>query len=280
MIGSGATAVTMVPEMAKTAAHVTMLQRSPTYVVSRPAEDEIANCAARQDAGQAGLRHHPLEERRPADCCSSAARARSRRRPRSALPGLVQRAPGTRLRHRDPLHAALQSLGPAAVPGARQPTCSSAIKAGTTSVVTDQIDTFTETGINAEVGPGAWRPTSSSPPRACDLQLLGEMRDVSSTAGRSTSHETTSYKGMMYGGVPNLASTFGYTNASWTLKGDLTCEYTCRIIKRMTKTGARAVTPRNLEPGTQQTPWLDFRPAMSSAPSTASRNRAAASPGA
>ncbi len=66
------------------------------------------------------------------------------------------------------------------------------------------------------------------------------------------------YKGMMYEGVPNLISIFGYTNASWTLKCDLTCEFTCRLIKHMDRTKTHAVTPRNLSPDIQTAPWLDF----------------------
>jgi len=67
-----------------------------------------------------------------------------------------------------------------------------------------------------------------------------------------------SYKGMMYEGVPNLASSFGYTNASWTLKCDLTCEYVCRLINYMDRKGLAAATPRNSDPTVQEMPWLDF----------------------
>jgi hypothetical protein len=70
--------------------------------------------------------------------------------------------------------------------------------------------------------------------------------------------KTLTYKGMMYEGVPNLASVFGYTNASWTLKADLTCEHVCRLLRRMDQTGLRQVTPRNREAGMGEEPWLDF----------------------
>jgi len=70
--------------------------------------------------------------------------------------------------------------------------------------------------------------------------------------------QTLSYKGMMYEGVPNLASAFGYTNASWTLKCDLTCEYVCRLLNHMSRTGLRQATPRRKDPAIQEEPWLDF----------------------
>ena len=66
------------------------------------------------------------------------------------------------------------------------------------------------------------------------------------------------YKGMMYAGVPNLASAFGYTNASWTLKADLTCEYVCRLLNHMEKTGTRQCTPRLNDPEVKPQPWVDF----------------------
>jgi monooxygenase len=70
--------------------------------------------------------------------------------------------------------------------------------------------------------------------------------------------KTLAYKGMMYQDIPNLATVFGYTNASWTLKADLTCEYMCRVLNRMARTGLRQVTPRNDDPNIEHQPWLDF----------------------
>ena len=81
------------------------------------------------------------------------------------------------------------------------------------------------------------------------MKVDGEVVDLS---------KRLTYKGMMYEGVPNMVSVFGYTNASWTLKCDLTCEFACRVIKRMGRTRKHAVTPRNLQAGTKQEPWLDF----------------------
>ena len=119
VIGSGATAVTLVPEMAKTAGHVTMLQRSPTYVVSRPAQDALANKLRAQSAGETRLSSDPLAQRAVRDVFLPALQAQARAR-QATDPR--RRADGARsgLRHRDPFHAALQSLGSAAVPGARR----------------------------------------------------------------------------------------------------------------------------------------------------------------
>jgi len=123
-------------------------------------------------------------------------------------------------------------------------------------VVTDQIETFTEDGLLLKSGktlPADIIVTATG----LRMQLLGEMEVV--VDGRKIApHETTSYKGMMFSDVPNLASTFGYTNASWTLKADLTAEYVCRLLKHMDRTGARICTPR-LPPGEMEIePWLDF----------------------
>jgi cation diffusion facilitator CzcD-associated flavoprotein CzcO len=75
---------------------------------------------------------------------------------------------------------------------------------------------------------------------------------------RVDASKTLSYKGMMYEGVPNLASAFGYTNASWTLKCDLTCEYVCRVLNHLKKTGRRQATPLNDDASVEYAPWLDF----------------------
>jgi cation diffusion facilitator CzcD-associated flavoprotein CzcO len=91
--------------------------------------------------------------------------------------------------------------------------------------------------------------------------------------GRGRAGQTLSYKGMMYEGVPNLASAFGYTNASWTLKCDLTCEYVCRVLNHMKKTGLRQATPRNDDPTSEPEPWLDFSSATCSGRWTSSPSR-------
>ena len=90
-----------------------------------------------------------------------------------------------------------------------------------------------------------------------NLQLLGGVQV--SVDGRDVAlAKTLNYKGMMFSDVPNLASSFGYTNASWTLKCDLTCEYVCRLLNHMQKHGYQQCTPRNVDPSVVEEPWIDF----------------------
>jgi len=254
VIGSGATAVTLVPEMAKRAAHVTMLQRSPTYVVSRPAEDAMAN---------------RLRKLLPPMLAYNIIRWRNvlfgmwffrlaRNKPDAVKTNLIDMV--------------RQELGPdydvethftprynpwdqrlCLVPDADLFT---AIKAGSASVVTDHIETFDETGIQLASGAHLDADVIVT---ATGL-VLQVMNGVSLTVDGAPvdPSQTLSYKGMMYEGVPNLASAFGYTNASWTLKCDLTCEYVCRLLNEMTRTGHRQVTPRNKDGAVELQPWLDF----------------------
>jgi cation diffusion facilitator CzcD-associated flavoprotein CzcO len=131
-----------------------------------------------------------------------------------------------------------------------------AIRDGRASVVTDHIDTFTEKGIKLQSGEEL----------AADLIVTATGLDLLPVNGLQLRVDgqpvdpakTLSYKGMMYSDVPNLASAFGYTNASWTLKCDLTCEYVCRLLNHMQKHGYGQCTPRNHDPSIQEEPWIDF----------------------
>ncbi len=253
VIGSGATAVTLVPEMAKTAAHVTMLQRSPTYVVSRPAEDGIANW---------------LRARLPAMLAYRLVRWKNvlfgmfffnlaRKRPDKTKARLIamvreQLGPdydvGTHFTPRyNPWDQRL-----CLVPDAD---LFDSIKAGAASVVTDQIDRFVAEGIKLKSGatlPADVIVTATG----LKLQLLSGV-DFSVDGVPVNMSKTMSYKGMMYSDVPNLASSFGYTNASWTLKADLTCEYVCRLLNHMKATGTQIATPHR-DPDVEEEPFLDF----------------------
>jgi cation diffusion facilitator CzcD-associated flavoprotein CzcO len=130
------------------------------------------------------------------------------------------------------------------------------LKAGRAEVVTDTIETFTETGIKLHSGKEL-KADIIVTATGLDLQFLGGA-EVTVDGDTIDMSKRLTYKGMMYEGVPNLVSIFGYTNASWTLKCDLTCEYACRIMAEMDKTGRKQVTPKNNDPNTQVTPWLDF----------------------
>jgi monooxygenase len=254
VIGSGATAVTLVPSMAKTAAHVTMLQRSPTYVITRPAEDALAN------------------------------RMRSRLPPKLAYGvtrwknvllgmlffGLSKQAPD-RVK-RMVLRGVKLQLGkdydvekhftPSYKPW-DQRICLvpdgdlfRAIRKGRASVVTDHIETFTEKGIKLRSGHELEADLVVTA-TGLNLVVLGDIQLT--VDGRAIDlSKTMNYKGMMLSDVPNLASAFGYTNASWTLKCDLTCEYVCRLLNHMAKTGQRQCTPRRNDPSITEEPFANF----------------------
>jgi monooxygenase len=254
VIGSGATAVTLVPELAKKAAHVTMLQRSPTYVVSRPAQDPVAN---------------KLRARLPSRLAYHLIRWRnvlwgmyffqlSRRKP-ERVKQLI-------------LGGVLMALGPDYDIGTHftprynpwdQRLCLvpdgdlfNAIREKRASVVTSQIETFTATGIRLKDG-GEIEADIIVTATGLNLQVLGGLEVGVDGRAVDFAH-ALNYKGMMYSDVPNLASAFGYTNASWTLKCDLTCEYVCRLINYMDRHGYRQCMPHNVDPTITELPSLDF----------------------
>ena len=254
VIGSGATAVTLLPELARTAAHVTMLQRSPTYVVARPSEDAMA----------LWLRRH-----------LPAMWAYGITRWKRVLLGMYV----FRLCRRDPakmkrllLGGVRQALGPdydvakhftprynpweqrlCLVPDGD---LFKAIGSGRAEVVTDTIKTFDDTGIQLESGQHLDADLVVTA-TGLELQVLGGLQ-LTVDGKPVDMSRTMNYKGLMYSGVPNLASSFGYTNASWTLKCDLTCEYVCRLLKHMQRHGIAYCTPRNTDPTITEEPWVDF----------------------
>jgi cation diffusion facilitator CzcD-associated flavoprotein CzcO len=254
VIGSGATAVTIVPEMSKTAARVTMLQRSPTYVISLPAEDFIANSLRRVLPVKLAY----LLTRWKNVLFGMLFFQLSRRRP-EMIKKLI-------------FNGVRKALGPDYDVGTHftprynpwdQRLCLvpngdlfEQIKAGRVDVVTDRIETFTEKGLKLASG----RELAADlivTATGLNLQLLGGMQ--LSVDGREVDlAKTLNYKGMMFSDVPNMASSFGYTNASWTLKCDLTCEYVCRLLTHMDRHGYRQCTPRNVDPSLTVEPWIDF----------------------
>jgi monooxygenase len=254
VIGSGATAVTLVPEMAKTAAHVTMLQRSPTYVVARPAEDPVANkLRARLPTKLAyhlirwrnvfwGMFFFQLSRRRP-------------QRVKELILGGVKMALG-------PDYDVGTHFTPRYNPW-DQRLCLvpdgdlfKAIREKRASVVTQQIDSFTRNGIRLKDG-SELEADIIVTATGLILQLFGGM-EVSVDGRTIDFARTLNYKGMMYSDVPNMASSFGYTNASWTLKCDLTCEYVCRLINYMDRRGYRQCVAHNVDPSVTELPSLDF----------------------
>ena len=254
VIGSGATAVTLVPELAKHAAHVTMLQRSPTYIVSRPSQDAIAN---------------KLRALLPARVAYSLTRwknvlygmwiyALSRRKPDAVRDKLLSLARA----ELGPDYDIATHLTPRYNPW-DQRLCLvpdsdlfKALKANSAEIVTDQIDRFNQRGIALKSGKQLDADLIITA-TGLDLKLLGGMA-ISVDGARVELPATISYKGMMFSGVPNLASSFGYTNASWTLRADLICEYVCRLLNHMERTGTRQCTPRLNDPGVTAQDWVSL----------------------
>ena len=254
VIGSGATAVTLVPEMAKTAKHVTMLQRSPTYVVARPGSDGLA-IKLRKRFGAAfayhairwrnvlfGMYFYQLCRRKPD-------------RAKQLLLGGVRLALGKDYdvtTHFTPRYNPWQQRLCLVPDG----DLFRSIREGRSSVVTNQIDTFTEKGIRLQDG-SELEADMIVTATGLNLQVMGGM-SLAVDGKAIEPSQLMSYKGMMYSDVPNLATATGYTNASWTLKCDLTCEYVCRLINYMDRHGYRTCVPRQTDPSVTEVPWLDF----------------------
>ncbi|MDI1442740.1 NAD(P)/FAD-dependent oxidoreductase [Polyangium sp. 6x1] len=254
VIGSGATAVTLVPELAKEAAHVVMLQRSPTYVVSLPSQDVIARWLQKRVPS-----HVAYEITRWKNVALGMAFYQlARRRPASVKKRLVDLVRG----HLGPDYDVDQHFTPRYNPW-DQRLCVvpdgdlfEAVKAGRASVVTDHIETFTEKGLRLTSGQEL---EADLVVMATGLRLLflGGV-EVVVDGRRVESSKLLSYKGVMFSDVPNLACAFGYTNASWTLKADLVAEYVCRLLNHMDAIGARQCTPRRSDSDMEELPLLDF----------------------
>jgi monooxygenase len=254
VIGSGATAVTLIPALAEKAAHVTMLQRSPSYVVSLPAEDPIAKFLRRFLGAKAA---YPIVRWKNV-LITMLVFQLSRRRP-----GLVKWLVRKGLERRLPSGYDIDTHFKPTYGPWDQRLCLvpngdlfEAIAVGRASVVTDQIDTFTEKGIRLRSG-AELEADLIVTATGLNLQAFGGMQIA--VDGREVElSETMSYKGMMLSGVPNLAMSFGYTNASWTLKCDLTCGYVCRLLNYMDEHGYRQCTPLNDDPTVAELPFIDF----------------------
>jgi len=254
IIGSGATAVTLLPAMAERAAHVTMLQRSPSYIISLPRHDPIAGLLARVLPAR---RAYELTRRKNVWLQRNLYRlSRSR-------PGLVRRLLRRGVERRLPPDFDVDTHFTPTYDPWDQRLCAvpdgdmfAAISEGRASVVTDHISRFTETGILLESGnelPADIVVTATG----LDLQALGGI-DVDVDGVPVDLADSLVYKSAMLSDVPNLAFVFGYTNSSWTLKVDLVCDYVCRVIAFMDERRYDACVPTNGDPQMQTRPFLDF----------------------
>jgi len=252
VIGSGATAVTLAPALARTAAQVVMLQRSPSYVVPQPATD--AKAARLKPGSRLGWRlvrwrhllmqqwYYRFARRRP-----QAFKAR--------VASAVQRQLG-------PSFDVATHFAPSYAPWDQRLCIAAdadlfrAIRAGRLEVVTDTVERFTAEGLQLASGRTLAADVVVT---ATGLELQPFNGMAIGVDGRQIEPgQALGYKGLMYEGVPNLAVTFGYTNASWTLRADLCAIYVCRLLAHMRRTGRRVCTPRNRDPGMPLRPWIDF----------------------
>ena len=253
VIGSGATAVTLVPEMAKQAAHVTMLQRSPSYVVSLPGQDPLAKALRRFLPAKLV---YPIVRWKNV-LITMLVFQLSRRRPQT-MKAMIRKALEKQLpagydidTHFKPRYNPWDQRMCLVPDG----DLFDAISAGRASVVTDRIETFTEQGLKLASGAELEADLVVS---ATGLNLVPLGGVSIAVDGRDVElPETLTYKGMMLSGVPNLAFAVGYTNASWTLKCELTCEYVCRLLNHMDERGFASCTPRKHGSVTSE-PLIDF----------------------
>lgn len=255
VIGSGATAVTLVPAMTDRAEHVTMLQRSPTYVMALPAEDAIANTLRRV----LGPKRAYFLTRWKNVLMSTFFYQLSRRRPRVAK-AMIRKATVKLLpegydvdTHFNPTYNPWdQRL--CLVPDGD---LFRSIRHGKASIVTDQIKTFTPKGIELTSGRTLEADIVVT---ATGLRLLAFGGMTLSVDGREVElPKTMAYKGMMLSDVPNFVFTIGYTNASWTLKADLVAEYTTRLLKHMDANQYTHFVPTNEDPTVTEKPLMDFQ---------------------
>ncbi len=253
VIGSGATAITLVPAMAERAAHVTMLQRSPSYVVSRPAEDKIANLLRRRLPDRAAYVLARWKNVLTATFFYSLARKRPEVFKWMVAKG-VRKNLGEKYdsRHFTPPYNPWDQR----LCFAPDADLFDAIRKGRVSVVTDQIDTFTEDGLLLKSGEHLNADIIVTA-TGLVLRLFSGMQLVVDNTPVELP-KTFVYKGMMFSDIPNLAFAVGYTNASWTLKCDLTAEYVCRLLNHMDHHGYNVCTPRVNDPDIGEEPVIDF----------------------
>jgi monooxygenase len=253
VIGSGATAVTLVPALAGTAEHVTMLQRSPTYVLSRPARDKLAQSLERLPERlrfpvvrwtniMVALGFYEVSQRWP-----ERVKAFIRKNTAGQLPSEVDVDVHFKPRY-DPWDERLCFVPDGDL--------FRSLRSGEASVVTDTIERFDETGIVLSSGEHLDADVVVT---ATGLRIV-PFGGIELVVDGEKVHQpdTMAYKALMLSGVPNFVYTIGYTNASWTLKADLVSEYAVRLLRHMDETGARSVVPVR-DPEVGEAPFLDLK---------------------
>jgi monooxygenase len=253
VIGSGATAVTIVPVMAKSAAKVTMLQRSPTYMVSRPAKDAFANNLRKvlpEKMAYAITRFRNINMQRFAYWYARRSPAKMGSKlidmARKALPAGYDIAT-----HLTPKYGPWEQRL-CLVPDADM---FKALSDGSAEIVTDHIDRFDATGIVLQSGKHLDADVIVT---ATGLNLVTMGKTKLSVDGAPVNlGEHVNYKGVMFNDIPNLASVFGYVNASWTLKTDIVADYVCRLLQEMDRRGATIANPHLDDPDMPRSPFVE-----------------------
>ena len=254
VIGSGATAITLLPSMAPTAAHVTMLQRSPSYVVSQPREDPIGPYVRRWLPAKPA--YHVIRAKNVAMQILSY--QLSRRAP-SVMKKLLRKGALAQLpagfdvdRHFAPAYDPWDQRLCVAPDG----DLFAAVRSGKASIVTDQIETFTERGIRLRSGDELEADIIITA-TGLKVKAFGAI-DVDVNGVPVVVPDLLAYKAMMLSGIPNFAFVIGYTNASWTLKADLVSEYVSRMLTFMDEHGYRVVRPPAHPDGVERQPLMDL----------------------
>lgn len=254
VIGSGATAVTIIPTMAEEAAHVTMLQRSPTYFLSAPDEDPVGNFLRKFISSKLTYKLVRWKNIRFQWWFFQ----KCRKFPKKVKEFLIKQV----REELGPNYDIETHFTPKYNPW-EQRMCLvpngdffNAINAGKASVITDHIDRFTKKGIKLKSG-GEVEADLIVTATGLNLEVCNGIK-LEVDNNEVDISKTMTYKGMMFSDVPNLVATFGYTNASWTLRADLTSEYVCRLLNFMDKKGYANCCPRTAEHVEQDGDWLDF----------------------
>lgn len=254
VIGSGATAVTLLPAMAEAAEHVTMLQRTPSYIMPVPKKDALANALRKYFGPERGYaltrRKNIAQQRLVWSFCQRYPKAARR---------VIRWANARQLPEGYPVDEHFNPpYGPwdqrlCAVPDGD---LFRSIRDGRASVVTDRITTFTENGVELESGRELEADVIVTA-TGLNVQAFGGIR-ITVDGEEVRLSDTVAYKGIMLSGVPNLAFSIGYTNSSWTLKVGLLCEHFCRLLAHMDTFGHDVCRPEVADPAMPTRPFLDF----------------------
>lgn len=254
VIGSGATAVTVVPEISKQAKQVTMLQRSPTYMASVPEEDPTVAITRKFLPEKLAYRISRTQKILLTYALYYGSQKYPKQVKKLLLAGVrSQIGSDVDMKNFEPKYNPWDERMCAVKSG----DFFKAVKKGKVKMVTDHIDHFTKNGIKLKSGEELNADIIVSA-TGLNLEFFGGV-DIFVDGAKFDTTQSMNYKGVMFENLPNLSMTFGYTNASWTLKADLTSEFVCRLLRYMDKKGYNTVKPINDDPSVMKAPFLSFQ---------------------